>query len=63
MPRIEMIERIEPEEVKKAGRKVLDLADDEGWSSFLLYAVVLTMADFLESQGMKDLSDEDVCRN
>ena len=63
MARIEMIERVEPEEVKKAGSKVLDLADREGWSSFLLYAVLLTMADFLESQGVRDLSDDDICRN
>ena len=58
-----MIERVEPEEVKKAGTKVLDLADREGWSSFLLYAVLLTMADFLESQGMREVSDDDFNRN
>jgi len=61
--KIEMIERVEPEMVKKAGHKVLDLADREGWSSFLLYAVLVAMAEFLESEGMRKVSDDDICRN
>lgn len=52
---IEMLELINDDEVKKAGSKVIELADKEGWSGALLYLVARELARFLAEQGIKDL--------
>lgn len=53
-----MIEVIDCDSVKKAGFKVLDLADHEGWSGALLYIVLRELGEFLESQGVRSIESE-----